>query len=143
MDYVNLDLIVRGKCHLCGTCKRHLKRKKMPPLCFANKLKIAERPSFFKDLKGLEKQLIRKSLPFLKIRQLPKTGMEVLNDRIVNVPISDDDIVKTVTSLPRTSKNDGTINLQFKRKLEYKTYYKAESVRLNQVYDALWYLKNN
>ena len=69
--------------------------------------------------------------------------MEILNDRIVNVPISDEDLVKTVTTLPRTPKNDGTINLQYKRKMEYKTYYKTESVRPHLILEALVYLKNN
>ena len=69
--------------------------------------------------------------------------MDCINDRVVNVPISDDDVVKQVNALPRTQENDGTINLKMKRKMEYKTYYKAEAVRPKAIYDALRYLKEH
>jgi len=35
--------------------------------------------------------------------------MDATNDRLINVPISDEDIVKTVQSLPRTSEKSGII----------------------------------
>ena len=43
------------------------------------------------------------------MRQLPKTRMPIVNDRLINVPITDDDVLQTVTSLPRTpDKDDST-----------------------------------
>ena len=56
-------------------------------------------------LTNLEKQLIVKSLLFIKVRELPKTRMQAMNDRVINVPIEDGDLIKEVTSLPRTKKN--------------------------------------
>ena len=55
-------------------------------------------------LNNLEKQLIVKSLLFMKVRQLPKTRMEAVNDRIINIPIEDGDLIKKVISLARTKK---------------------------------------
>ena len=106
-------------------------------------LGVADIPLCIKQLKHLEKQIIKKSLPFLKIRQLPKTRMKVTNDRLINVPIPDDDVVKTVTSLPRTPQQDGLINLKLKRKMEYKSYHEIETVRPNLIYQALEYLQRN
>ena len=143
MQFVTPDLKLQGKSYICRTCKKHLLGSKMPPMCIKNALGVSERPLCMKKLKQLEKQLIKKSLPFIKIRQLPKTRMEVANDRIINVQIPDDDIVKTVTALPRTKDNDGFINLKLKRKMEYKTYHKFETVRPDLIYEALLFLKEN
>ena len=69
--------------------------------------------------------------------------MDVINDKIVNVPISDDDIIKNVISLPRTKETNGFVNLKMKRRLQYKHYYKMETVRPEMVYKALLFLKEN
>ena len=69
--------------------------------------------------------------------------MEAMNDYVINVPIEDDDIVKTVTSLPRTEKNSGMITLGLKRDMVYKTYHKLEMIRPDKVYEALLYLIEN
>ena len=53
------------------------------------------------ELTNLEKHLIAKSLVFIKVRQLPKTRMDAMNNRVINVAIEDDDIIKL---LPRTEK---------------------------------------
>ena len=91
-------------------------------MCFKNSLEPSVVPNCLKDLTNLEKQLIVKNLIFIKIRQLPKTRMDAMNDRVINVPIDDDNIAKRVTSLPRTEKNSGMVNIGIKRKLKMKTY---------------------
>ena len=63
------------------------------------------------ELTNLEKHLIAKSLVFIKVRQLPKTRMDVMNDRVINVTIEDEDIIKHV---PRTEKNSGTVTVGMK-----------------------------
>ena len=128
---------------ICHNCKLYLTKQKMPPLSQQNGLRTAIIPDCLKVLVGLEKQLIKKSLPFLKIRQLPKTLMDVTNDKIVNVPISDDDLVKTVTTLPRTKENDGVVNLKFKRRMKQKSYYRMQAIRPEMTYKALLYLNAN
>ena len=143
IQFVNLELKLQGKCYMCNTCKRHFMGSKMPPQCSKNGLQVLDRPDCMKVLQSLEKQLIKKSLPFLKVRKLPRTRMDATNDRLINVPISDDDIAKTVKSLPRTPDKDGFINLKYKRKMEYKSYYKFETVRPHIVYESLLYLKEH
>ena len=40
--------------------------------------------------------------------------------QVINIPISDDDVIKTVSTLPRTKENSGLIDIRLKRKIEYK-----------------------
>ena len=142
LKYVNFSeaLMHNDKHFICDSCKTNISKRKMPSLCAENGLKVSEKAYELKHLKNLEKQLIKKDLPFLKIRELPKTRMDAVNDRIINVPISDDDVVRNVTTLPRTFQNNGTVNLKWKRKLMYKSYYKMEVVRPKVVYQALEFL---
>ena len=44
------------------------------------------------ELSIVGKSMIQLDLPFLKLRKLPKTRMPVTNDRVINVPISDDNM---------------------------------------------------
>ena len=66
---------------LCRTCIGYLKKSKMPPMNAKNSLEPAMVPDCLKNLTNLEKQLIVKNLIFIKIRQLPKTRMDAMNDR--------------------------------------------------------------
>ena len=75
----------------------------MPPINFKNQLDYMNTPDCL-DLTNLEKQLMVKSLLFIKVRELPKTRMQAMNDRVINIAIEDGDIIKEVTSLPRTNK---------------------------------------
>ena len=93
------------------------------------------------ELTNLERQLICKDLVFLKVRNLPKTRMEAINDRVVNVPIEDEDIIKTVTSLPRTEKNLGMVTVGLKRDLKLKNFHKLDMVNPERICKSLKYLK--
>ena len=66
-----------------------------------------------------------------------------MNGRIVNVPISDDDIIKMVDTLPRKQDESGLVHVQLKRKLEFKNAYKEEMIRTNKLSEAVKYLKLN
>ena len=145
MKYVILsdDLSIDGNHYICDSCKANLLKKTMPAMCAENGLKVSEKAFQLQHLTSMEKQLIKKDLPFLKLRELPKTRMDCVNDRIINIPISDDDVVKNVTQLPRTSENNGIINLKWKRRLKYKSYYRMEVVRPKETYEALLFLKDN
>ena len=46
-------------------------------------------------------------------------------------------------SLPRIPGNDGIINLKLKRKMQYKTYHKFETVRPHLIYESLLFLKDH
>ena len=41
-----------------------------------------------------------------------------LKDKIINIPVNEDDIVNTITSLPRTPNEAGLIEVDLKRKVE-------------------------
>ena len=136
------SLKIHGEHYLCCNCRNYLEKLEMPPCCAKNSLEYPEIPDCL-QLSNLERQLICKDLVFIKIRQLNPTRMDAMNDHIVNVPIEDDDIIKTVTSLPRTQKNNGMVTVGLKRDLIYKDFHKLQMIRPDKVYEALIYLKDN
>merc|ERR1739838_648646 len=109
----------------------------MPPMCSKNNLELPELPDCFKELTNIEKQLIVKNLVFIKIRNLPKTRMEAMNDRVINVPIPDDNIAKNVNTLPRNENNSGMVNVKIKRTMKMKNFHKAGMINPPRVYDCL------
>ena len=56
-------------------------------MCSKNSLEPSVIPDTLKHLTDIEKQLIVKNLVFIKVRQLPKTRMAAMNDRVINIPI--------------------------------------------------------
>ena len=104
-----------------------MKKQKIPPMSVANNLKLAKQDESL-NLTELEGSLIAKNLIFQKIYQLPKSRWTALTDRIINVPITNEDILNTVQSLPRTPKEAGLIGVSLKRKLEYKNIHKRQLV---------------
>ena len=57
------------------------------------------------------------------------------------MPIADEDIIKTVTSLPRSSSNDGFLIVNLKRMKCLKKNEKQEKVQIDQLFEALEYLR--
>ena len=60
--------------------------------------------------------------------------------RVINVPISDDNIAKRVNSLPRTEDNSGMVNIGLKRKLNMKNFHKFGLINPDRVYKACEFL---
>ena len=117
------DLKINGNHYICSSCHSTLKnKKKMPPICFNNGLGLSDVPECLK-LTTLENHLISKNLVFIMVSPSPRSRYDKMHNRIVNVPIPDDDVVKTVTTLPRQGNSSGLINVQLKRKLEYKNVH--------------------
>ena len=135
------SLYVHGYPHLCNTCRRYLDKLEMPAMCAKNSLEYAQIPTCL-QIPNLERQLICRDLTFLKVRQL-KYGMSAINDHVINVPIDDDDIIKTVNRLPRTEKNHGMVTVGLKRDMGLKKFHKLEMISPNRISDALVYLKEN
>ena len=127
--------------YLCMTCSRSLDKLEMPKICAKNCLEYTPIPTCLK-IPNLERQLICRDLTFIKVRQL-RYGMSANYDRVINVPIDDDDIIKTVSSLPRTEKNHGMVTVGLKRDMSLKNFHKKEMVSPERVYNALIYLKAN
>ena len=140
---LKMSLQVHGAHYLCCNCCKYLEKLEMPPCCAKNCLEYPDIPDCL-QLSNLERQMICKDLVFIKIRRLPSyMRMEAMNDHIINVPIEDDDIIKTVTSLPRTQKNNGLITVGLKRDMALKKMEKLQMIHPERVYVALLHLKEN
>ena len=135
-------LQVHDSYHLCRNCCRYLEKLEMPPICAKNALEYAKIPDCL-ALNNLERQLICRDLIFLKIRELYKTGMKKINDRVINVPLDDDEIIKTVTSLPRSKKNHGLIIVGLKRDEIYQDFHILDMIDPKKVFEGLNYLIEN
>ena len=135
------SLKVFGHFYLCKTCCKSLDKLEMPSMCAKNSLEYTPIPACL-QIPNLERQLICRDLTFIKVRQL-RYGMSANYDRVINVPIDDDDIIKTVKSLPRTEKNHGMVTVGLKRDMSLKNFHKKEMVSPERVYNALIYLKAN
>ena len=128
---------------LCYNCKNNLKKGKMPNMCHANGLDVNPLPKELQDLTFLETMMIKKKLLFIRIREKLTSGMKRMIGKVVNVPISDTDLLKTATSLPRTADDLATVNVAFHRKKNVYQHRKPELVRPKKVNDALKYLQKH
>ena len=122
-------IAVTKEVQICSTCDHKLRQKKeMPAHCALNGLQVdrlpdEEKEKLLKNLNDLERTLTSKNILFLKIFQMPKSRWQKVIDKCVNVPILDNDLLKTLNSLcplPRNPEDAGLIEVQLKRKLEYK-----------------------
>ena len=67
--------------------------------------------------------------------------MAAVKDRIVNVPINEDDIKKTIKALPRTPTEAGIIPVKLKRKENFKNTHIEEYISIPKIKLALRTLK--
>ena len=86
------------KVYLCKSCNNYLKQSRKPPLRYYNGLECDNIPEELK-LSDLENTLIAKNIIFQKIFLLPKSRWRAVKDRAVNVPITDNDLLRTVSSI--------------------------------------------
>ena len=126
--------------YLCKTCISHMKHKRLPPMSVKNNLQLVHQDESIK-LTDLEGDMIAKNIIFQKIHQLPKSRWTSLTDKIVNVPINDSDIIKTVDRLPRTPMEAQLIGVSLKRKKEFKNYHKRQLVNPWKIIKMLELLK--
>ena len=128
--------------YLCFTCKKHLKNGKLPPMSAANGLSLVELKEDL-ALSELENNLIAKRILFQKIYQLPRSRMAGCKDKLINIPIHDNDIINTFENIPRTPKEAGLMEIKLKRKMEYNNYHKKQYVDTEKMFKALNFLKEN
>lgn len=118
---VDENVFLNNQQYLCHTCNRWLMYKqKVPPLSVRHGITIENVPS---ELELFELCVNSKNIIFIKIFKLPKSRWSALKDKIVNVPVVDDDILKTLSelgTLPRLPGQAGLIPVQLKRKISYK-----------------------
>jgi hypothetical protein len=123
---------------LCHNCKNNFMKNQIPGLNFTNGLEIDVLPG---KLTGPEESLCALNILFAKIFQLPTTRIKGIVDKIVNVPISEEDLSHTAQILPRNTTEASIILLKFKRKKEYKNSVSESYIRPNVVLESLKYLK--
>ena len=132
---------ISGRYYLCHNCHLLLiKKKRKPGICSMNGLSLDKRyPEL--ELTELEQQLIAKNLLFMKIKKLPRSRMGAIIDRVINVPLQDDDIEKTAASLPRTLDDSGLVTVKLKRMRALKNVHNEALIRPTKVLQALSKLK--
>ena len=143
MEHKSNDSSVQRKSrvdmYICHTCDRHLSSGKMPPEACANRLQLQPIPHELQSLNILEKHLISRMVPFMKVITLPKGGQKKLKGPCVLVPSNLQD---TLNVLPRCDADTPQIiKLKMKRKLSYKGYYEYCHVNMQKVHEALRCLK--
>ena len=137
-----MSLGLKGKrdIYLCHTCHKAIKSKKMPNINVGNGLALETIPDELK-ISDLEQQLIAKVLIFMKLKKLPTTRMRAVFDKIISVPLENQDIEKTVQTLPRQPNDAEIVAVELKRKLELKNCHLKDSIRPKAVVNALKKLK--
>ena len=138
--------LASNKFYLCHSCHRSLfTLKKRPDNSYHNGLQLDPVPPGLKNLTDLEQQLISKTMLFMKIRPLPRSRMDGITDRVINVPLMDQDISDTLASLPRTPDESYLVTVKLKRMLGLKNVHKQAFVRpfvLEKALDILASLGN-
>ena len=107
---------IKNKNFICKGCKVSMERGKMPKMCSNNGLTVDFIPNGL-FLTELENNLIAKNIIFQKLHKKPKSRWSGTHDRLVNIPIGDQDVLNTVSNLPRTLAEAGIITVRLKRKL--------------------------
>ncbi len=130
--------------YLCRTCHKYIfKRKESPPQSFLNGLCLETTPDSL-NMNELENTLIAKNIVFLKLFCLPVSRWSAVTDKVVNVPVTDNDLEKTlrsISALPRSFSDAGIIPIKLKRKLSYKNAVSEAYVNADKLKKALHYLK--
>lgn len=132
---------------ICNTCHLHLKKGKLPPKSVKNGLELLDTDEDLKDqgldLNELEETLIGRNVVFEKIFFLPKSRWTALKGPVINVPISEDSLEKTLEALPlpRTPNEARLIGVTLKRKLEYKQSHQRKLIDSSKMFRMLDKLK--
>ena len=79
-------------------------------------------------------------IAFQKLMQAPRGKQFKINGNVVNVPA---DVVNTVNTLPRLPNSTGTIKVQLKRRLQYKSSALSLNVRPHKFFQAAAWLTLN
>ena len=108
-------------------------------MAVANGMKFPEKPTFF-YLNELECRLIAPRLAFQKIMQAPRGKQLKINGNVVNEPA---DVINTVNLLPRLLEQSGTIKVQLKRTLLYKSSALSLNIRPHEVLQAANWLASS
>ena len=101
---------------------------------------LQQNQSFF-DLNELECRLLAPRLTFQKLMQAPRGRQFKIHGNVINVPA---EVSDTVSMLPRLRTETGTIKVNLKRRLHYKSLALPLNIRLHKVVQAAnWLISNS
>ena len=102
-------------------------------------MQFAMKPDFF-GLNESESRLLAPRLAFLKLMQVPRGRQFKIHGNVVNVPA---EVSETVNMLPRLLSETGTIKVNLKRRLQYKSSALSLNIRPHKVVQAANWLVTN
>jgi hypothetical protein len=127
----------RDSASLCHNCYQTLKTKKqIPAINVSNGLYLDPVPPELK-LTSIEEATIARNLIFEKLVKLPKSRMPGLIDKVINVPLTTEDVQATVNRLPRLPEDAAVVPLQFKRMRSLKNNHYVGFIRPAKCVSAL------
>ena len=124
---------------ICQSCDKNLKKNKIPPCAAMNGMTFPVKPDFF-DLNKLECRLLAPRLAFQKLMQAPRGNQLKIKGNVVDIPA---DVNNTVNVLPQLPEESGTIKVQLKRQLQYKSSALSLNVRPYKILQAANWLATN
>ena len=124
---------------ICQSCDKNLKKNKIPPCAAMNGMTFPVKPDFF-DLNKLECRLLAPRLAFQKLMQAPRGNQLKIKGNVVNVPA---DVNNTVNVLPWLPEESGTIKVQLKRQLQYKSSALSLNVKPYKILQAANWLASS
>ena len=135
-----LKLHFKKEVIFCHNCVLLIRKSKIPKIHFSNGLELERVPEEL-NLKDLEQQLIARSLLFMKVKKLPTSRMKAMVDKVISVPLEEDDVSKTISALPRHPDDAKIVAVQLKRKLQMKNSHLQEYIRPAKCIKAVLKLK--
>jgi hypothetical protein len=125
--------------YLCVTCFSKIEKGKFPALSILNGLQLFDTQNHpeLEEITELENALIARNLLFTKFYFLPKSRQKGIKDRIVNVPLSESDVISTVQRLPRLPEESNVVPVIFKRRLGYVHGYLQSFIKVPRIFKAL------
>ena len=127
---------------MCLTCKTKMEKGDFPSMSHRNGLELVNLEKHEElQLSELENCLIALNILFQIFYLLPKSRYRGIRDRIVNVPVYEEDVIKTIKTFPRTPDEAGIVPVIFKRKLGYSHGYLEEYINTRKLFKALATLK--
>ena len=97
-------------------------------------------PHFEGSRPTVQWRLVAPRIAFRKLMQAPRGKQFKISGNIVNVPA---DVTNTVNTLPRLPHETGTIKVQLKRRLQYKSSALSLNVRPHKLFQAATWLSSN
>ncbi|KAF9404700.1 hypothetical protein HW555_014214 [Spodoptera exigua] len=134
------ELIALDKITTCSRCNNHIKKRKIPPTAYWNKMMPAEIPPELANLTSFEERFLCRIVPFLKIMKLNNRFSQ--NWCKGQVILFAKDVVEIADQLPLTPHQAGLILVvESLEDLSSSKEFVVDTQRLNKA--LTWLISNN